>query len=166
MHILVREAIKITEELDAIFIGAVAVLVYTRQSRATQDIDFILPTNVTDEQLLKKRYIKSHDRYYTPRGYRADILFSRPINNIPIPVLIETAKVILVDKKRAKTIKTVSLEALIVMKYRARRKQDYDDLKAIAQRRFKVIDWNILKLIAQPTETEYNAIYSTMKLYV
>jgi hypothetical protein len=78
--------------------------------------------------------------------------------------LIETAKSILVDRGKAKTIKAVSLEALIVMKFRAGRQQDYEDLRAIAQRRFAVINWNTLKLITQ-AETEYNDIYSTMKHY-
>jgi predicted nucleotidyltransferase len=167
MHILLREAITITKDLgNVIFIGAVAILSYTKFSRESQDIDFIITYPISDEELFEKGYRKfwrsGKEEMLTPNQMKIDIYYNRDINNIPIQTLIDTARNVQLDKNN--TIKAASLESLIVMKYRARRGQDKDDLGTIAQRKFNVIDWKALRLIA-PTEVEFSEIYTAMKYY-
>jgi hypothetical protein len=158
---LIREAIKITNDLvHVVFIGAVAVYLHTNAGRESRDLDFVVASNITDEELDNKEYYifseNGKDRRYSPRQYKVDI-FRYDVNDIPIKTIIQTA----VDKKG---VKVVSLEVLIVSKHRASkpsRPQDRDDLRDIAVTKYNVIDWEKLRTLVNDNH-EFDMIKMTM----
>jgi len=57
MNPLIQEAIDITNDLgDVTFIGAVAVLLHTKQGRESRDLDFVIGAPISKEELEQKRY--------------------------------------------------------------------------------------------------------------
>lgn len=59
---LEQEALKITSELGGVvFIGAVAVLLHTKGSRESKDLDFAVTTKLSDEFLEGKTYSKHEE---------------------------------------------------------------------------------------------------------
>jgi hypothetical protein len=57
---LLNEALKIAQELgDVIFIGALATYLHTKNRRDSQDLDFVVPSPISDEELWPKN-IKNH----------------------------------------------------------------------------------------------------------
>lgn len=158
MHPLIREALKITEDLGPVaFVGAVAVFLHTKNTRESRDLDFAISKAITREELLDKNYKiiteNGREKTYTPRNYKVDIYSERPLNNIPIRTIIETSMDFEVDKKGHK-VNAMGLEALILAKFRANRPaQDYPDLRALSVQRLGDIDWKLLgKLSGNKTE--------------
>ncbi|MGI0006729.1 MAG: DUF6036 family nucleotidyltransferase [Nitrosotalea sp.] len=148
MNDLVQEALQIVEDLgDVVFIGAVAVMLHTQITRESADLDFAPVRDLTDEFLKEKEYFQFEENgklvRRTPRGYKIDI-FTRDVSGIPLSDVIRTAVDISLGKK-GKTLKIASLETLIVAKHRAARFQDADDLRTMATRKFKEIDWQSLE---------------------
>ena len=146
--------------MHVVFVGAVAVYLHTNMGRESRDLDFVVASNITDEELDKKKYYifseNGKDRRYSPRNYKVDI-FTNDVNDIPVNTIFETA----VDKKG---IKVASLEVLIVCKHRASkpsRPQDTDDLRDIAATRYNMIDWEKLRTLTSDTH-EFDMIKMTM----
>jgi predicted nucleotidyltransferase len=164
---LVREALQITRELgDVVFVGAVAVYLYTKRTRTTRDLDFAVASKITNDKLTKKGYPifqeKGKDVRRSPRGYKVDI-YDRDVSKIPVETIFQTAKEIKVDK-RGTTIKVASLEALIVAKHTASspsRPQDDEDLYGIAQTNFNRINEESLKQLVD--QHKFHVIMTTMK---
>ena len=168
MNKIIREALEITNDLGPVtFVGAVAVMLQTKQMRHSQDIDFVIKGKLSNEDLLHKQYriIRENrkEKIYTPRGYKVDIYSSRDLNEIPLKTIIDTAQVIPVDKK-GNTVNAMSLEALIVSKFRANREQDHEDLHRIASTRYKDIREDKLEELAK-SDMEFQEIKNVLKFY-
>lgn len=167
MHPLIREALKITEELGPVtFVGAVAVFLHTKNTRESQDLDFVIAKPISREELLDKKYRfvvdNGKEKTYTPRNYKVDIYADRPLNKIPIKTIIETSKDFVVDKKGNK-VNAMGLEALVLAKFRANRPaQDYPDLRALAVQKLRDIDWEMLEMLTDK-KTEFDDLKSTLE---
>jgi len=154
MNPLIPEAIAITKDLgDVTFIGAVAVLLHVGRGRESQDLDFAILTPLTKEKLEEKGYftrIESGEEVTrTPRGYKIDIYFKRPIKGISIEDIVETGASKTINNQ---VIRFANLEVLIVLKYRAGRAQDVEDLQLLTQRKFQEIRWNVIQELTSDTE--------------
>jgi hypothetical protein len=166
MHPLVQEAIRITEDLgDIVFIGAVGIFLQTKATRESQDLDFAvvkeLPAEILDEKQYFMRKVKGKEARYTPRGYKIDI-YTRDVSGIPIDRVVATAKDI--EAKKGVTIKAASIEVLVVSKFRAAAKRkgtDDVDIRTLVQRKYKEIDWDVLKSLTD-SEMEYQRIKNQM----
>ena len=166
MHPLIQEAIRITQDLGGVvFIGAVGILLQTKVTRESQDLDFAvakeLPAELLDEKQYFTRKIKGKEVWYTPRGYKIDI-YTKDVSGIPIDKVIATAKDI--EVKREVTVKAASVEVLVVSKFRAAAKRkgaDDTDIRTLAQRKYKGIDWDLLKTLTM-SEIEFLRIRNQM----
>jgi predicted nucleotidyltransferase len=69
----------------------------------------------------------------------------------------------LVEREKNR-IKVACLEDLIILKYRADREQDYEDLSDIAGTRFTKINWSLLQSLTKD-EVEFSEIKNTMNIY-
>lgn len=168
MNPYIEEAVLITIDLgDATFVGAVAVLLHTRKSRESKDIDLVVAEQITREQFLDLNYKfineNGKERIYTPRNYKIDVYDSYDLNEIPLNRIIETRSTIIVDKKKT-TVNAICLEGLIVVKYRVNRDQDQADLSLIAMYCFKKIDWKLLQTFTKD-DIEFRQIAESMKFY-
>lgn len=167
MHPLIREALKITEDLGPVtFVGAVAVFLHTKNTRESQDLDFAVARNISRKELLGKKYRfiveNGKEKTYTPRNYKIDIYANRPLNKIPIKTIIETSKDFVVDNKGNK-VNAMGLEALVLAKFRANRPiQDYPDLRALAVEKLRDINWKILEKLTE-NKTEFDDLKSTLE---
>jgi len=166
MNELIREAIEIVNDLgDVIFIGAIAVMLHTKITRESMDLDFAVTKELTDKFLEDKKYFKFEENgksvRRTPRGYKIDI-YRNDVSRIPLKSVIDTAKEIQVRKNQA--LKAASLEVLIVAKHRAARLQDSDDLRTMAKRKFKEINWKSLEELAD-SDVEFKAIRTEMTYF-
>ncbi len=166
MHPLIREALKITDDLGPVtFVGAVAVFLHTKNTRESQDLDFAIVKPITRQELLDKNYRfiteNGKEKMYTPRNYKIDIYSDRPLNRIPIKTIIETSKDFEVDKN-GHVVNAMGLEALVLAKFRANRpSQDYPDLRALAIQRLKQIDWKLLKNLSG-NKTEIDTLKTSL----
>ncbi|MGI0037249.1 MAG: hypothetical protein ACRD99_02685 [Nitrososphaera sp.] len=154
MHTLIQEAVKITQDLgDVVFVGAVRIFLQTKATRESQDLYIAVAKELPAELLYGKRYfvrkVKGKEARYTPRGYKIDI-YTRDLSGIPIDRVVATATDI--EVKKGVTIKAASLEVLVVSKFRAaakRRGTDDVDIRTLAQRKYKEMDWNVLKSLTK-----------------
>jgi len=166
LHPLIREALKITEDLGSVtFVGAVAVFLHTKNTRESQDLDFAVAKSISREELLDKKYKfvveNGKEKTYTPRNYKIDVYADRPLNKIPIKTIIETSKDFVVDKKGNK-VNAMGLEALILAKFRANRPtQDYPDLRTLAVQKIRDIDWKMLEKLIE-NKTEFDDLKGTL----
>ena len=165
MNPLVQEAISITQDLgNVIFIGAVAIMLHTKAGRPSADLDVVLSTKLSDDDLATKKYIKlaaKRDSWQTPRHFKVDI-YRKDVSKIPIKSVIDTLKIIKVGQKNR--LRVAGLECLIVAKSRAKRAQDLDDLRLLAKKKFGQIDWKILESMTT-SRTEFENIRATMNFY-
>ena len=169
MKPIIREAFNITEDLGSVtFVGAVAVILQTNEFRQSQDIDFVIANEVSNEELLEKQYRIIHengkDKKYTPRGYKIDMYSVRDLNDIPLQTIIDNAQVIPIDKK-GNTVNVMSLETLVVSKFRANRAQDNEDLERIVKTRHSNIEDDKLRELTK-NDTELKDIQCTLKFFV
>lgn len=165
MKPLVREAALVTKDLgQVVFIGSIARYFHTKDYRESQDLDFVMTTSLTEEELFEKGYRKFNENrkeiWRTPRGVKID-MYTSNVGRIPIETLVKTAKQFDADKKGNK-LSVMSLECLVISKHRAQRDQDVADLKMIAHRKLEEIDWNLIRKIASD-ETEYKSIKTDME---
>jgi len=168
MKPIIREALNITNDLGPVtFVGAVAVILQTNELRQSQDIDFVIADEISNEELLNKQYKivqeNGKEKKYTPRGYKIDMYSSRDLNDIPLQTIINNAQAIPIDKKGS-TVSAMSLETLIVSKFRANREQDNEDLNRIAKTRYNDIKKYKLNELTK-SETELKEILNTLKFY-
>ena len=89
----------------------------------------------------------------------------RNLNGIPLGYIVKTAATIVVDMKKGTTVNAISLEGLIVAKFRAGRDQDIEDLQRLAVRCGPKIDWSKVKELAK-SDTEYSGIEQVIRLYI
>jgi hypothetical protein len=134
------------------------------RSRGTRDIDFAVATQIPNEQLLEKGYRVLGEKILTPRDFKIDIFAGDIIGGIPIKDIINRAENTDVGRKRKNRIKVACLEELIILKYRADREQDYEDLSDIAGTRFTKINWSLLQSLTKD-EVEFSEIKNTMNIY-
>lgn len=169
---LLNEAIEVTNDLGSVtFIGAAAVFLHTNKDRGSQDLDFIIDYDATDEQLQEKRYIKYNDRrngYTTKRKTIFVDIYKNTnadISGIPTKTIINTAERFEINAKRGRIneLKAANLEVLIVMKYNARRNQDIEDLETLASYSRRKIDWNQIKSITND-DYHYSRIRALMHI--
>lgn len=78
MKNLIKEALEISQELDGvIFVGAIARYFHTKILRESEDIDIVMVTPITDEELdargYKTRREGRKEVTRTPRGVKVDI---------------------------------------------------------------------------------------------
>jgi len=166
MHPLIQEAIRITEDLgDVVFVGAVGIFLQTKATRESQDLDFAvareLPVELLDEKRYFVREVRGKEARYTPRGYKIDI-YTRDLSGIPIDRVVASAKDI--EVRKGMTVKAASVEVLVVSKFRAAAKRkgtDDVDIRTLVQRKYKEIDWDVLKSLTD-SEIEYQRIRSQM----
>lgn len=165
MNPLVREAVEIAKDIgDVVLVGAAAVILHTKEGRSSEDLDFALTTELSDETLLDKRYIKLRDKrdsWQTPRHFKVDF-FRKDVGEIPIKSILDMSTMISVDTKN--TLRVISLECLIVAKSRADRPTDREDLRLLAKKRFNEIDWDIIKSISK-SGMEFETMKRNMKFY-
>ncbi len=76
MNPLVREAVEVAKDIgDVVLVGAAAVMLHTREGRSSEDLDFALASELSDDILLDKGYIKLRDKrdsWQTPRHFKVD----------------------------------------------------------------------------------------------
>lgn len=165
MNPLVREAVEIAKDIgDVVLIGATAVMLHAKVGRSSEDLDFALTAELSDEALLDKGYIKFRDKrdsWQTPRYFKVDF-FRKDVGEIPIKLILDMSTIIQVDTKN--TLRVISLECLIVAKSRADRSTDREDLRLLAKKRFNEIDWGIIKSISK-SDMEFEAMKKNMKFY-
>lgn len=165
MKPLVREAVEITKDIGSVvLIGAAAVILHTKIGRSSDDLDFALTTELSDDALLDKGYIKIRDKrdsWHTPRHFKVDF-FRKDVGEIPIKSILDMSTIIQVDSKN--TLRVISLECLIVAKHRADRSSDREDLRLLAKKGFNEINWDIIKSLAK-SDIEFGRIKSDMKFY-
>ncbi|MCY4491862.1 MAG: nucleotidyltransferase [Thaumarchaeota archaeon] len=166
MKPLIKEAVCISQDLgDVTFVGAVAVMLHTGEQRQSQDLDFVVAKQITVDEFLDKGYkIDLQGKKFTPRNYKVDVYHERNLNGIPLDYIIRTATAIPVDKKGT-TVNTISLEGLIIAKYRAGRDQDIEDLQRLAVCCSHKINWDEVKCLAK-SDTEYSEIEQAISLYL
>ena len=167
MNPFIKEAVYISQDFGtATFVGAIAVMLHTKEQRQSQDLDFVVAEQITTDELLDKGYKieQQGDKKFTPRGYKIDIFSDRDLNGITLKYIIETAAVISVDKKGT-TVNAISLEGLIVAKFRAGRDQDIEDLQRLAVRCGSKINWDKVKYLTK-SDTEYLEIQQAISLYL
>jgi len=162
---LIREAALVTKDLgQLVFIGAIARYFHTKDYRDSQDLDFVMATPLTEEELFDKGYRKFNenrkDVWRTPRGIKID-MYTSDVGGISVETLIKTAKQFDADKKGTK-LSVMSLECLIISKHRAQRDQDISDLRMIAHRKLREVDWNLMREITGD-ETECKSIKTDME---
>lgn len=166
MSNVVSEAIEIFNDLkDVIMIGAIAVILHTKKSRTTFDVDVAVAGEISDDFMISKGYIPiqgKRDSWDTPRRGKVD-LFREDVSGIPIQTIIKTAVDLPANSKNI--IKVACIEVLIVSKYRAFNSQyrpyDKADLQIIARKKFKEIDWGLVKKITK-NQLEYDEIKKAM----
>jgi len=168
MKPIIREAFNITKDLGSVtFVGAVAVILQTNEFRQSQDIDFVIANEISNEELIEKQYRirqeNGKEKKYTPRGYKIDMYSLRDLNDIPLQTIIDNAQAIPIDNKGG-TVNAMSLETLIVSKFRANRAQDNEDLDRIAKTRYGDIQEDKLKELTK-NDTELKDIQSTLKFF-
>lgn len=99
----------------------------------------------------------------TPRKIKVDIYNDRPIKEVPIEVIVNTAEIVPVGKQK-KLVRVVNLNVFILLKHRAgRNHNDLYDLRLIAEKKFDDIDWDFLKTLTK-NEAEFQMIKNTIKL--
>jgi predicted nucleotidyltransferase len=162
---LVREAIDISKELDGVvFIGAIAAYFHTKIMRESQDIDLAAVKPISNDELEEKNYKTRQEGRKevtrTPRGIKIDI-FRHDVSGIPMDVIKDTS--VEIQEGKAK-IRVIGLEALLVAKHRAQRDQDIEDIKELVRRKYKSINFRVLKQIAQ-SDVEYDQIMRSINFW-
>jgi len=159
---IISEAYAISKDLkDVVMVGAVAVMLQTKRSRTSYDIDVALATDISHDTLIGLGYIPvkgKRDSWDSPRGVKVDI-YRNDVSGIPVSEILETCTVL--NEKTSKEVKVACLEVLIIAKYRAfnssDRPNDREDLKTIVKKCLNKIDWNRLERLCS-TQLEYNEI--------
>ena len=166
MNPLIKEAVYISQDLgDITFVGAVAVMLHTGEQWQSKDLDFVVAKQITVDEFLDKGYkIDLQGKKFTPRNYKVDVYHERNLNGIPLDYIIKTATAIPVDKKGT-TVNSISLEGLIVTKFRAGRDQDMEDLQRLTVRCSSKINWDEIKCLVK-SDTEYSEIEQTINFYL
>jgi predicted nucleotidyltransferase len=165
MNPLIPEAAAITKELgDVTFIGAVAILLHIGRGRESQDLDFAILIPLSKEELEQKGYFtrieNGKEVTRTPRQYKIDIYSKKPIKGISIEEIVETG----ISKEiNNQVVRYANLEVLIVLKYRAARTQDIEDLQLLAQRKFPEIRWDVIQRLT--SDTEYPDLKNTITAF-
>ncbi len=151
MNPIIKEAIKITEELGPVtFIGAVAVILQKGRNRASEDLDFVVAEQISDETFLNLNYKRFGKVWKTSRSYKIDVYHSRDLKRIPLQKIIDTADEI--EVKEGSIVRSICLELLMVSKLRAGRPQDFEDLKFLASNCHKRVNYASLEDFATPEE--------------
>ncbi len=167
---IINEAIEIFNDLvNVIIIGAVAVMIHTKKTRTSFDVDVAVAGEITHDFLIDKGYIPvegKRDSWSTPRGSKVDF-FREDVSDIPIKKIIDTAVKLKVNSKNE--VKVASIEVLIVAKFRAfnsvaNRAQDMNDLQIIARKKFKEIDWKLVRQLSK-SDLEYDEIRKAMTAF-
>ena len=149
MSRIIQEAVYITKELgNVIFIGAVAVMLHTGRTRASTDIDFVTRQNISKEELLDNDYKVDFysDKLYTPRGIKVDMYKNRDLTGIPLDYIRNT---VVTKYVNGVNIHIISLEGLIVAKYRAGRDVDVQDIRNIFTYCKDQINWKEIENITK-----------------
>ena len=137
------------------FIGAFAVMFHTKSGRRTRDLDLVMATELSNDDLLNKKYKIFNENgkevIYSPREIKVDINNKRAINKIPIKEIINSSKKIEIGKKND-YIKIANLEIMIVAKLRAGRVQDREDFQELIRYNSKKINWSLMDKLAEPIE--------------
>lgn len=132
--------------------------------RKSQDIDFAAVKPISSEELEEKNYKTQQEGRKeitrTPRGIKIDI-FRHDVSGIPIDVIKDTS--IEIQEGKAK-IRVIGLEALLVAKQRAQRDQDVEDIKELVRRKYKSINFEVLKQITQ-SDVEYEQIMTSINFW-
>lgn len=139
-------------------------ITHVGRGRESQDLDFAILTPLTKEELEQKGYFtrieNGKEVTRTPRGYKIDIYSEKPIKGISIREIVETGT----NKKIGnQVIRFANLETPMVLKYRAGRTQDVEDLQFLAQRKFQDIRWNVIQGLT--SDTEYPDLRNTIMAF-
>jgi hypothetical protein len=128
-------------------------LLHIGKGRESQDLDFAIPTPISKEELEQKGYFtrieNGKEVTRTPRGYKIDIYSTNPIKGISIEEIVETG---ISKETKGQYVRFASLEVLVVLKYRAARTQDVEDLQILAQRKFQEVRWDVIRRLTSDTE--------------
>ena len=140
-------------------------MLHAREQRQSMDIDFVVIERITDAEFSEKGYRVDilKNKKYTPGGFKIDVYHERDLNCIPLERIVKTAAVIPVGK-HGTTVKAISLEGLIVSKFRTGRDADVEDLKRLVVRCKSKIRWNEIEHLAK-SYTEYSLIKKAIRLY-
>lgn len=163
---LIREAMDISRDFrTTTFVEAVAVMLHTGEQRQSLDLDFVVAEQITNDEFLARGYKinQPRDNKFTPRGYKIDVYHKRDLNDIPLEHILKTAEAIPADRKGT-TVNAISLEGLIVAKFRAGRDQDIEDLQRLAVRCGPKIRWGEIRYLAK-SDTEYSRIEQAIRHY-
>jgi predicted nucleotidyltransferase len=162
---LVREALEINKELEGvIFVGAIARYFHTKIMRESKDIDIVIVKPITNEELEAKGYkTRLEGKKKTtrsPRGMKIDI-YRHDVSGIPISIIKNTSVEIEDGKSK---VRVIGLEALLVAKHRAQRDQDVEDVKELVRRKYKQINFDVLRQITE-SDVEYSTIQTMINFW-
>ena len=149
MNRILIEALEISKEFEsAVFVGAVAVILHADRKRKTFDLDFAVEEEIADDEYLDLGYVMDiHTRKkYSPRGYKIDVYDRRGLNDIPHDYILDKAKTFCV---RGGKLRAISLEGLIVSKFRSGRHKDMMDIRRIVKNCGECIDWDEITFLAK-----------------
>ena len=86
------EAYAISKDLkDVVMVGAVAVMLQTKRSRTSYDIDVALAADITHDDLIELGYIPiegKRDSWYSPRIVKVDI-YRNDVSGIPVSTIVK-----------------------------------------------------------------------------
>ncbi|MFN3655297.1 MAG: nucleotidyltransferase [Candidatus Nitrosotenuis sp.] len=88
-------------------------------------------------------------------------IFRDDVSGIPINVIKDTS--VEIQEGKAK-IRVIGIEALLVAKQRAQRDQDVEDIKELVRRKYKSINFEVLKQITQ-SDVEYEQIMNSINFW-
>jgi predicted nucleotidyltransferase len=147
-------AVRVSKDLkDVVFVGAFAVICHIGPYRSSQDIDVALATPLSDEVFEALGYRIFHERgkkvIRTPDGVKLDV-YTRDVSGIPIKEIFRTS---VIKRIRGSEIRVMGLEALLIVKLRASRPQDIEDVQQLCKRRGKAIRWNVVDELASREES-------------
>ena len=148
-----RAAAEITKDLkEVVFVGAYAAI-HCGVSRGTRDIDLALASPVTDEEFEKLGYGVFDEGgkkvIRTRNGIKMDV-YTKDVSGIPVPQIFATAVAV---RANGFPVRIMCLEAILLVKMRAGRPQDSDDIRQICRLRGKSIRWDVVDSMAKGLET-------------
>ena len=139
----------------------------TPASKGNADLDFVVAGRITDGGFLDKKYRidPPTGKRFTSRGYRIDVYWDRELNGISLDHIRKTVADVVVDKRRGVTVRAISLEGLIVSKFRAGRDSDIEDLWRLAARCGPRIVWDRIRGLSSDG-VEHARIRDAFDLYL
>ncbi len=165
MNPLVREAVEVAKDIgDVVLVGAAAVMLHTREGRSSEDLDFALASELSDDILLDKGYIKLRDKrdsWQTPRHFKVDFFRKDVGLSALLLATMRHSKLITFNVFLVSTLIIIDMPSIDLIGISP---TDREDLRLLAKKRFNEIDWAIIESISK-SDMEFESMKRNMKFY-